>query len=188
MKTFAVLAALTIVAAAVAAPVAKDPAKLILRQADFPRGAQYEADPGDCAFKRVESVTTGGASYLGASYSNAAGFLQVSGVVCTSASVAQAKKAFAAAKAELARLARQLRSDAKPIALPKYGDQQAATYAPAGGEGIHILELLVRKRTVVWLIAVKRETRPPIPKAKFLDEAKKYALKQKSVWAVARRL
>ncbi len=63
--------------------------------------------------------------------------------------------------------------------LPKYGHQQVATYSPAGGEGIHILELLVRQNTVVWFIAVKREKRPPIPKAQFLAETKTYALKQK---------
>lgn len=168
---------------AFAAITAKDPGTLVLRKADFPRGATYEASDGDDSGIQdalaAKGVDSDAANYLGATYSKAKGFLQVSGAVFTTASAAKAKTAFSIAKAERAAFAKRLRSDAKPITLPKYGDQQYATYSPAGGEGIHGLEVLVRRNAVVWLISVGREKRPPIPKAAFLTEAKTYVLKQK---------
>lgn len=176
-----VVAATAMASAALAASAAKDPTKLILRKADMPAGAQYEANPRDHgAFSRLDELTTGAASYLGATFSNTTGFLQISGVVCTTASAAKARKAFDVAKAELDELAKRLRSEAKKIALPtRYGDQQFARYDAAGNEGIQVLELLVRRNTVVWLININHERRPPISEAAFLSEAKKYALRQR---------
>lgn len=40
------------------------------------------------------------------------------------------------------------------------------------------MELLVRKKAVVWLLNVKVERRPAVPSATLLAELKKYALKQ----------
>ena len=40
------------------------------------------------------------------------------------------------------------------------------------------MELLVRKRTVIWLLNVQVERRPAAPKAQLLAELKKYAQKQ----------
>ena len=63
--------------------------------------------------------------------------------------------------------------------LPLYGAQQFGRHDPAGAEGIGIMELIVRKNAVVWLLNVKLEHRPALPKATLLAELKKYALKQK---------
>jgi hypothetical protein len=166
---------------ALAASAGKDPTQLILRKADMPAGASYDSSTVDDTKLHDQLVAEGVqaevANYLGATYSKTKGFLQISGVVYATGSATQAQRTYALFKKQ--RDAFWKRSAKKLSRIPVYGTQQFARHSPAGAEGIRIMELIVRKNTVVWLLNVKLERRPPLPKATLLAELKKYALKQK---------
>ena len=102
----------------------------------------------------------------------------VIGVVLTVASVQQARKGFAIAKQERDAWWKLVGEAPRRISVPSYGDQHYARHDPAGGEGIGVMELLVRTRTFIWLLNVQVERRPAAPKAQLLAELKKYAQKQ----------
>jgi hypothetical protein len=183
--TFLVLVASTAAATgALAAPFAKDPSSLILRKSDFPAKADYDSSSGDdigigdkLSAARVEWDAAG---YLGATYSKKKGFLQVSGVVFTLPSAAEAKKALTIAKKVRDTFWKKFSGPTKPIQVGSYGDRQFARYDPAGGEGIGTIELLVRRNTVMWLLNLKLERRPAAPKAELLADLKKFAAEQKA--------
>jgi hypothetical protein len=172
---------LAVAAAAPAAPRTVDPTALVLRKADVPANATYEAnDYEDLGFTRrlaAAGVQVEAANYLAFAFSSTKGSLMVSGVVLSAPSVAQARKGFALAKKQLDAFWRRT---AAPVSVPSYGDQQFARYQPAGGEGIGTVELLVRKRTVIWLLNVKSERRPAVQRAELFAELAKYARKQQA--------
>jgi hypothetical protein len=176
--------ALTLVGIAFAGSALKNPTTLILRKADMPRGAQYEATAGDDTGLQdaleAKGIDAEAASYLGASFSKAKGFWQISGAVFATASPGKAKQAYTVITKERTAWWRRLRSPLKKITPTMYGDQQTAGYDPPGGEGIALTELIVRRNTVVWVLWVKSERRPAIPNAEFFAEFRKYALKQKT--------
>jgi hypothetical protein len=181
---FLVLAvAMAVTASAWATTAAKDPAQLLLRQADFPAGTTYDADTGiDVLIDgklEARGVDADAANYVGATYSNAKGFLQVSGIVYATASSAKATTAFSVLKKDRDAWWKKFGGGKARISVPSYGAQQFARHDPAGNEGIGIIELLVRKNTVVWLLTAKIERRPAVQTAILLAELKKYALKQK---------
>ncbi len=166
---------------AAAAGAAKDPMSLVLRKADFPAGTTYEADDGDYTqFKyRLDAggVSFESATFQGISSSSAKGSLHVTGSVFVTPSVAQARKGF-----ELMKSRREFfwASTKRPLSVPSYGDQQYVLHEPAGGEGIWIANLVVRKRGTLWALRVLSERRPAISKAEFLASVKKYAGKQRA--------
>jgi len=178
-----IVTTLIVGAAAFAASAAKNPTSLILHKADFPSGVEYDMSSDDGLgiedTLAARGVETEAASYLGATYSKTKGFLQVSGAVYATASVATARRVFAGVKKERDTFWR-LSGEARPMTAPSYGNEQFARYDPPGGEGIGIMELIVRRNTVVWLLNVKLERRTAPPKAALLGDLKKYALKQKS--------
>ena len=149
----------------------------------MPSGAEYEADTGmdyGLADKlEAKGVDADAATYLGSSYSKTKGFLQVSGNVYTTASAAQGKKAFAVITKDRALFWKTNGEGTVKLTTPSYGDQQTGRHDPAGNEGIGIMELIVRRNAVVWMLYVRREHRPTLPEATLLTELKKYALKQK---------
>jgi hypothetical protein len=177
----AVAAAAVLATATLAVTTAKDPLRLLLQKSDFPAGVRYEADEGDYTnFKyRLESggVSFESATFQGNTYTKAKGSLQVTGTVFVTPSVAQARKAFTLAKSprEVWWIGSQT-----SLSLPAYGDQQHARLSPAGGEGIWIGNLLVRKRTTLWALKVASERRPAISKAAFLTTLNAYARKQRA--------
>ena len=180
--------ALAVLGTSVAAAAVKDPLRLMLRQADLPRGATWEADYGLDDYLedalRASGLSGRAAHYFAAaSYSKEKGLLRVSGRVITTPSAAQASKALAVVKkADDTFRQRVGRGDLRmtPIALPSFGDQQVARIDRFDSSGIGTIELYVRKRAVVWYLRVVLERRPPLPNATLVDELERYATKQKT--------
>lgn len=179
----ALIAPLLVVASTTAAAAAvRDPSVMILRQADLPR-SQYEADddPDDYLRRPLKAAGLSGrvATYYVTRFSEQKGFLQVSGVVLTVASAADARRVLSiTVKARDARLRRGGSDDWTIVSLPRYGDQQRARVSPPGNEGIANAELIVRKSTVVWLLAVTLERRPKPPVSELVAELRDLATKQ----------
>lgn len=178
----ALLVALGAVTAAGAVAAVKDPSVMILRQADIPAG-QYEADDDLDEYLRTPLKAAGlsgrVATYYGAKFSDAKGFVQVSGIVLTVASAADARKVFTIATKARDRMLRRAGGAWTSVSLPAYGDQQRALVDPPGEEGIAHAELVVRKRTAVWLLYVTLERRPKPPVSELVADLKRLAAKQK---------
>jgi hypothetical protein len=176
--------ALVSVAGALAAPIAKSPSSMILRKSDFPAGADYDSsssdDIGVADAIDAAGIDVDSASYLGATFSKKKGFLQVSGTVMTLKSAAQAKRAFALAKAARDALLKKLGGAGKKVTVPSFGDQQFVHYDAPGAEGIAITELLVRRGSVVWLMHLSLERQPRPSGSEVLGDLGKYATKQKT--------
>lgn len=170
---------------ALAAGAPRDPSSLILRKADLGRGADYDSSTDDGVGIQDALAARGlrvrAASYLGVTFSKRKGALQVSGAVWTPAGAADAKTVFAVAKKERAAFWKTAHDGRRTITVrPAYGDAQVARYDPAGREGIAVMELLVRRNAVVWMLGVNLERRPAIPtRAEALRQLETYAAKQK---------
>lgn len=171
-----------VVAATASASVAAgDPIGLILKKSDFPAGTMYEADDSDYPLYKdrldAAGVSFESATFQAISSSSTKGSTQVTGSVLVTPSVAQAKKGFTLMKSP-----KEFwwASTKRPLTLPSYGDQQHALHDPAGGEGIWIAHLVVRKRATLWALRVIHERRPAISKAEFLASVKTYARKQRA--------
>ena len=119
------------------------------------------------------------ATYYGTRYSEQKGFLQVTGIVLTVASPADARKVFAITTKARDRLLRRAAGTWTSVSLPAYGDQQRALLDPPGGEGIAHAELVVRKRTAVWLLYLTLERRPRPPVSELVADLKRLATTQK---------
>jgi hypothetical protein len=178
-----IIAAAVATASALAAPAGKDPMQLILRKADMPAGASYDTSTGMDILTEgkleAQGVVADAASYQGARYSKARGMLQISGTVYTTTSAANGTKLFSVVKNVRNGFWKTVGGGKAKITVPSYGNQQFARLDPAGSEGVWIMELLVRKNTVVWLLNVKLDRRPAAPKAELLGQVQKYARKQK---------
>lgn len=182
MRLATTLVALVVAAgcagSALGASVAKDPMSLILRKADFPACTVYEADDGD--YTQFEyPLEAGGLAFESAtfqciSYSSAKGSLHVTGSAFVTPSLAQARKGF---KLMSSRKASWWAATTRPVSLPSYGDQQYALHDPAGGEGIWIANVVVRKHATLWALRVLHERRPAISKSAFLASVNSYARK-----------
>jgi hypothetical protein len=160
---------------------AVDPLRQVLQKSDLPAGALYESELGLDSYLK-EPLKAAGLSgyagrYYGAKYSETKGFLQVSGVVITVADAAAARTAFAIVRKARLKLVRNS-SDWRPLALPRYGNEQTARLNVPGGEGIGIVELIVRKNRVVWMLHVTLERRQKPPVAEIVAGARTYAAKQ----------
>lgn len=172
--------------AALAASAVKDPESLLLRKSDAPKGASYDTEGGDASGLEARLSQAGLsvdlAAYLVTTLSKTKGYLELNGVVLTTGSAAQAKKGFPLAKKSRDQFWKTYGDDpGKPVTLPKFGDQQFARYLAAGNEGIGIIEVVVRKNSVLWVLQVKVERRPSIPtRAELVGIARKYGLLQKA--------
>ena len=155
---------------------------MILRQVDV-GGGEYEADDDldDYLEKPLQAAGLSGrvATYYATTFSESKGFVQISGIVLTVASPAEARSVFAITKQARDRLGRRVSSDWTPVSLPSYGDQQRALIDPPGNEGIAHAELIVRKRTAVWLLYLTLERRPKPPVSELVADLKRLATKQK---------
>lgn len=180
----AITMSLVVVATSPAAAIAKNPATMILRQADIGRGATYEAD--DYVDQHYDDALDAAgvdfeeANYFGLTYSEAKGSLRVSGWVIVTPSPARARKAFTAGLKGQAAWLRTIRSPKlAPLTLPSYGNQQAAGLdAIDPGTGIGYATILVRKNTVVWFLHVGHERRPPRSRADLIADLRRLAAKQ----------
>ena len=176
------LIVLCIASTAAAGPAVKDPSAMILRQSDLP-GWTYEseADLDDYLKKPLQAAGLSGkaAQYYGVTFSQRKGSLKVSGVVLTVASTAEARRVFAITKKARDAFVRSagLR-DWTTLSVPLYGNDQRARVNPPGNEGIAIAELIVRKKTAIWLLYVVLERRPKPPVSELVADLKSFAVKQ----------
>jgi hypothetical protein len=155
---------------------------MILRQADVPGGG-YEADDDLDEYLKTALQAAGlsgrVATYYATTFSKSKGFVQVSGIVLTVASAADARKVFAITKLARDRFGKRIGSDWTTVSLPSFGDQQRALIDPPGNEGIAHAELIVRKRAAVWLLYLTLERRPKPPVSELVTDLKGFATKQK---------
>lgn len=181
----AVAGALVVVmaTAATAVTAVKDPSTMILRQVDV-GGGGYEADDqlDDYLKSPLQAAGLSGrvATYYATTFSESKGFVQVSGIVLTVASPAEARRVFAITKQARDRFGKRIGSDWTPLSLPSFGDQQRALIDPPGNEGIAHAELIVRRNTTVWLMYLTLERRPKPPVAELVADLKRFATKQKT--------
>lgn len=189
MRTRAVaLAAVTaalVSTSALAAPAAKDPSTLILQKKDFPAGADYDtSSANDFDLKATlakKGLRVGVAAYLGATFSAKQGQLQVKGAVITTPSVAQAKTAFTQTVSARQSFWKQIAAPYKPMnGIPSYGDQQQAFGKSPSVIHDGSIDVVVRKRTVVWVMEIVL-SRQPVPKmSEIVADLNTYASKQKA--------
>lgn len=168
---------------ATAATAVKDPSRMILRQVDV-GGGGYEADDDLDEYLRTPLQAAGlsgrVATYYATTFSESKGFVQISGIVLTVASPADARKVFTITTRARDRFGRRVSSDWTTVSLPSFGDQQRALIDPPGNEGIAHAELIVRKRTTVWLLYLTLERRPRPPVSELVADLKGFATKQKA--------
>jgi hypothetical protein len=174
----------TAASAVTAVTAVKDPSRMILRQADVASSGTYEADDNLDEYLETPLKAAGlsgrVATYFGATFSEQKGFVKVSGIVLTVASPAEARRVFAITKQARDRFGKRIGSTWTTVSLPSYGDQQRALIDPPGNEGIAVAELIVRKRTAVWLLHVTLERRPKPPVTELVADLKRFASKQKA--------
>jgi hypothetical protein len=170
----ALLVSGTVAVAASAANAPANPLSVVLRPADFPAKADpVDAGPMPASFARklrgIRAV--GRAAQYFASIPFGPGRAEsVSGLVVTTASLADARKVYAWQK----RTAMRRGSGAETLRLPRFGDEQVAV---ADGE-TDAGRLLVRRNTVVWRIEVAAGGALALSPARVRDELVKYATKQ----------
>jgi len=166
------LLAAAVTGSAVAASFASDPATMVLRKSDFPKGARYTWSdvPSNVvkALKKGFGIDASGAYFAGTIPVSSTKSEVVSGAVYTTANSGQARRAYAAFK-------RDFGSGSK-LAVPVYGDEQIALYKP----GSSIANMMVRRNSVVWQLTVQGVGLLVISEAKMITEMKKYAGKQKA--------
>jgi hypothetical protein len=178
----AVMAVLVLGASALAALAAKDPTTLILQRRDFPAHADYEAgdelDYGH-ALKAVDARVAG---YYAGTFSDTKGHLQLHGAVITTRGVATAKRAFEIAERHLQATWKTTGAVYKPVGgVPSYGDQQAALAKTASVlSSTGALALIVRKRSVVWVLWALLDRDQPPKMSQVLTQLAPYAAKQKT--------
>ena len=171
------------VTAVTAVTAVKHPSRMILRQVDVGSGG-YEADDDLDEYLKspLQAAGLSGrvATYYATKFSESKGFVRVSGIVLTVASPAEARRVFAITKQARDRFGRRVGSDWTTVSLPSFGDQQRALIDPPGNEGIAHAELIVRKRTAVWILYLTLERRPKPPVSELVTDLKGFATKQKA--------
>jgi hypothetical protein len=181
----AAAAALALAASALAASTAKDPSVLILQKKDFPVGADYEpSTPDDLDLKHAlttKGIAVSTAGYLGATFSAKKGMLTIHGAVVATPSVGTAKRAFGIVVKARQGFWKTLGAPLQPTSgAPSYGDQQIALSKKPSVLHDGTIDLVVRKRTVVWLIEVVLRRQPLPQMSEILADLKAYASKQKT--------
>lgn len=173
------------IAVAGSAVAAKNPSSLILLRKDFPAHADYEAGPGvegfnlEAAFE-AKNFDAALAGYYGATYSAQKGHLQIRGAIITNSSPARAKTAFTIALKARQAFWKQLGEHYKPMSgLPSFGDQQLAFVQKPTVLTNGAIEIVVRKRSVVWVLQVLIDRQPPASVSAIVANVKTYATKQK---------
>ena len=180
---FAVAAALVFATAALAAPAAKDPSKLILLKKDFPAAADYEAGDELGYSHTLSQIDARISGYYAGTYSDKQGHLQLHGAVITTGDVNTAKRAFGLAVKHLQNTWKSAGAVYRPggSGVPSYGNQQkvfsmAATVLSSTGS----IAVVVRKRSVVWVLWVLIDRDQPPKMSDVLAALNTYAVKQKS--------
>jgi hypothetical protein len=161
LAAFAAVVAATMATTALAASAAKNPKTLVLQKSDFPAGARL--------IKKYSAgaSSSGGAGYYATyQYKSGAKTRQLSSSALVFKGASLATTAFKYFKSDTIKTATKL-------TLPKYGDEQFATFLGLDGG-----ELFVRKNTVVWSLKIEYDIDIGLTKAEALAELKRYAPKQ----------
>jgi hypothetical protein len=157
---------------AIAASLAPDPVRMLLRKSDFPKSAKYTS--GDVPANVIQALKKGfgidarGAYVVADIPVSSTKSEMVTGSVYTTLNAGQARKVYAAFKHDF--------GGGSKLALPTYGDEQIALYKP----GSSIANMMVRRNSVVWSLSVEGMGLLVIPKAQMIAEMKKYAAKHKA--------
>jgi hypothetical protein len=181
----AVTAALAVAASALAASTAKNPTMLILQKKDFPAGADYEpSSPDDLDLK--DALTAKGldvqtAGYLGSTFSNKKGQLVIHGAVIATPSITAGKRAFGIVVKARQDFWKTLGAPLQPAHVnPAFGDQQVALSKKPSALHDGTIDLVVRKRAIVWVVEVVLKRQPLPSMSEILADLKMYAAKQKT--------
>jgi len=184
-KTAMIVVAVSVLvpaSAALAGGSAQAPTAKILQKSDFPAGTTYDADDSDLSgFKprlRSAGVEYEAATATGMQYSSAKGALNVTATVFVTPSVAVARKAFRLLKPP-GREPFWL-GGGRPLAVPRYGDEQLGRLKQPSGAGIWFARMVVRKRATVWTLHLTSERRPPLAKSAVLTAFNAFARKQRA--------
>jgi hypothetical protein len=155
----AALVAAALSTTALAGAVANDAKKLVLQQKDFPAGAKLTVKHG-------QSTAAVSGYYVTYRYKTGSKPRELSSFVSVFKSRSMAVAGY-----------RELKSNASTaaskIVLPKYGDEQVATF-----QGLDGGELIVRKGNTFWLLKAEYLLEPGLTKAEAIAELKRYAPKQ----------
>jgi hypothetical protein len=157
--TAAALAAAAVCTTALAGAAAKDPKTMVLQKSDLPAGARLTAKHGD---------SSAGVSvyYVTYRYKTGSKARELSSFVTVTKSRSLAVAVFRESKNDTI-------STSSRIVLPKYGDEQLATFL-----GLDGAQLIVRKGNTVWLLKAEYLLDSGLTKAEATAELKRYAPKQ----------
>lgn len=168
---FAFVAAAT-ATTALAVGASKDPKTLVLQKSDFPAGARV-----------IRTINSPGGVGLARTYRyrGPGGPIDLTSSVAVLKSSSQAQAMFKTLRTEWGGLLDRITkgtSYVPRLSLPRYGDEQMATYHPLDGG-----KLLVRTNTVIWFLLLQdlssqRGSRT-LTKAEAAAELKRYGLKQR---------
>jgi hypothetical protein len=177
--------ALAITTSGRAGTAARNPSALILQKKDFPAGADYEpSTPDDLDLKHAlgaKGLDVRTAGYLGTTFSDKKGQLLVHGAVIATSSIAVARRSFGIVVKARQDIWKTLGAPLQPTSgVPAYGDQQIALAKEPSVLHDGAIDLVVRKRSVVWLVEVVVKREPPAPMTEILADLKTYAAKQKA--------
>jgi hypothetical protein len=157
----AALVAVALSATALAGAAAKDPKTMVLQKADFPAGAGARLTA-----KHGASSAAGSGYYVTYRYKTGSKPRELSSFVTVTKSRSLAVAVFRESKNDTI-------STSSRIVLPKYGDEQLATFLGLDGG-----QLIVRKGNTVWLLKAEYLLDPGLTKAEAIAELKRYAPKQ----------
>jgi len=156
-----------IAGATAGAALAADPSSLVIRKTDFPANAKYYWDQLPASVEK--GMASIGVHGKGAFFSvtipkGTANYQSINGMVITTGSPSQAKKAYAALKTEIKGAAQK---------VPTYGTEQVAVYH---AKPTAKAQMVVRRNSLVWQLEVAGGG---LSQAAMLAELQKYAAKQK---------
>jgi hypothetical protein len=156
----ATLVAAALTTTALAASTARNPKTMVLQKADFPAGARLIKK-----YTQGASSSGGAVYYATYQYKSGAKTRQLSSSALVLKSGSLATTAFKYYKSDIIKAATKL-------TLPKYGDEQFATFLGLDGG-----ELVVRKNTVVWSLKIEYDIDIGLTKPQAIAELKRYAPK-----------
>jgi hypothetical protein len=160
LAAVAALVAATMTTTALAANTLKDPKTMVLQKSDFPAGARLIKK-----YTQGASSSGGAVYYATYQYKSGAKTRQLSSSALVLKSGSLATTAFKHYKSDIIKAATKL-------TLPKYGDEQFATFLGLDGG-----ELVVRKNTVVWSLKIEYDIDIGLTKPQAIAELKRYAPK-----------
>jgi hypothetical protein len=173
LATVAALAVAALTAAGATASIAADPLTTILQKADLPAKADYTSaalPPSTIKGLAAIGIQAKGATFHASVKISGTKAHSFDGVLFLTGSAAQAAKLYALSVRE----AKKRPNKTTMLRLPRFGDAQFARYFV----GASSAELLVRKRTAVWILQVQGSGLLVRSQAALTGDLKTYGSKQ----------